>query len=148
MSIDKNNLEALIRQIIQEELNKNSSQEVRHVDPSGVISVDPSTYTLEKFPFPVDAKRIWLKDIFSLSESPRIGCGIMEMDDTSLDWTLQYDEVDYVIEGNLDIIIDGRVVSAQKGQILLIPKGSKITFSAKGKARFMYVVYPANWADQ
>jgi ethanolamine utilization protein EutQ len=144
--VDQHYLEELIRRIIREELAERASKDVRQVDKSGVISVDPGTCALEKFS--ADTERVWLKDVFSLEESPRIGCGVMEIEDASLDWTLRYDEIDYIIEGTLDIIIDGRVVSSKAGNILLIPKGSKITFSAKGKARFMYVVYPANWSEQ
>jgi len=147
MELDKKFIENIIREIILEESGKNSA-ESKLADPSGIISLNPDTYTLEQFPFPIESDRVWLKDVFSLEESPRMGCGIMEMEDASLEWTLQYDEIDYIIDGTLDIIVDGRTVSSKAGSILLIPKGSKITFSAKGKARFMYVVYPANWSEQ
>ena len=30
---------------------------------------------------------------------------------------------------------------------MLIPKGSKIQFSAEDYAKFIYVVYPANWSE-
>lgn len=147
MELDKKFIEDMIRQVIREEL-AGGKTESRQVDPSGVISLDPDTYTLEKFPFPIESERVWLKDVFTLEESPRLGCGIMEVEDTSFEWTLEYDEVDYIIDGTLDIIIDGRTVSSKAGSVLLIPKGTKVSFSAKGKARFMYVVYPANWSEQ
>lgn len=60
-----------------------------------------------------------------------------------------YDEIDYIVEGRLDIIIDGRTVSGEAGDILIPKKGgSKIKFSAPDYAKFIYVVYPANWQDQ
>ncbi|MCG4734831.1 cupin domain-containing protein, partial [Casaltella massiliensis] len=68
--------------------------------------------------------------------------------ETTFDWTLNYDEVDYVIEGTLDIIINGKTVSASAGELILIPKGSSIQFSVKDYARFIYVTYPADWASQ
>ena len=76
-----------------------------------------------------------------------MGCGIMEMSKTTFDWTLSYDEVDYVIEGTLSIIIDGDRVTANKGELILIPKGSKIKFSVDDYARFIYVTYPADWQN-
>ena len=91
---------------------------------------------------------VYTKDLFTLEESPRLGAGIMEMKETTFDWTLNYDEIDYVIEGHLDIIIDGRKVSADAGEMILIPKGSKIQFSVPNYARFIYVTYPADWASQ
>ena len=72
----------------------------------------------------------------------------MVMEETTFPWTLNYDEMDYVIEGRLDIIINGQTVSAGPGEVIHIPKGSSIQFSVKDKARFLYFVYPANWAEQ
>ncbi len=59
----------------------------------------------------------------------RMGCGIMELKDgASFEWTLTYDEYDIVLEGNLEIEIDGRIVKAGVGDIIYIPKGSHIHF--------------------
>ena len=52
---------------------------------------------------------VYTKDLF-LEESPRLGCGLMVMKDTTFDWTLEYDEIDYIISGQLDILIDGRKI--------------------------------------
>ena len=92
--------------------------------------------------------RVWTRDLFTLKESPRLGCGLMVMEETTFPWTLNYDEIDYVIEGELSILIDGKYVTAGPGEIILIPKGSSIQFSVKDKARFLYFVYPANWQEQ
>ena len=67
------------------------------------------------------------------------------MDKTTFPWNLDYDEVDYVIEGRLDVISGDEVMSAGPGEIIFIPKGSDIQFSVKDKARFIYVTYPADW---
>lgn len=74
--------------------------------------------------------------------------GIMEMDESSFPWTLEYDEVDYIIEGVLEIRIGDAVVRGEEGDILFIPKGSSISFVSPGKTRFLYVTYPADWAEQ
>ena len=92
--------------------------------------------------------RVYTRDLFTLGESPRLGAGIMEMTDTTFPWTLNYDEMDYVIEGRLDIQTDRDSVSAGPGEIICIPKGSSIRFSVTGHARFLYFVYPADWQSQ
>lgn len=150
MELDKQFIENIIREVIKDELSKGDAAGpvVTQRDPSGVMAADPRKAVLQPFPFPVDAKRVDLVDLFTVEESPRLGAGIMELDDTQLEWTLTYDEIDYIIEGTLDILIDGRKVSAGPGEVILIPKNTKITFSCKGgKTRFLYVVYPANWPD-
>jgi ethanolamine utilization protein EutQ len=145
MEIDKALIESIIRSVIKEELAKTEDSR-KKIDPSGIMSYDPRGMELEPFPL-ADAPRVTLKDLFTVEESPRIGAGVMELDHSSLDWTLTYDEFDYVIEGVLEILIDGRKVRAEAGEVIYIPKNSKITFSTPEHARFFYVVYPANWAD-
>ncbi|SCI09737.1 Ethanolamine utilization protein eutQ [uncultured Roseburia sp.] len=71
----------------------------------------------------------------------------MEMDHTTFDWTLNYDEIDYIIEGTLSIIKNGKKVTAGPGEIILIPHGSSIQFQVEEHARFLYITYPADWAN-
>lgn len=152
-TLDKDILEVLVRQIIEENLNgsKNGVDFDRNKDISGITSiklpkvkVDESNRLDTGNPNDV----VYTKDLFTLEESPRLGCGIMEMKETTFDWTLNYDEVDYIIEGSLDILIDGRKVTASEGELILIPKGSSIKFSVPNYARFIYVTYPADWESQ
>lgn len=147
MKIDAETLEQVVRRIVAESIAKGNSQPWRQEDRSGVIAISAPKVECEKFPFPIESDRVFLKDVLTVEESPRLGCGIMEMEETSFEWTLTYDEVDYVIDGTLEIIIDGRKVTANAGEIIFIPKDTKIHFSTPNKTRFLYVVYPATWAD-
>ncbi|EJP6472281.1 cupin domain-containing protein [Clostridium sporogenes] len=155
MNLDSKVIEDLVRKIIEEKLNEASASEkkdfVLNKDISGITSVKLNTVRVDESNRldtgnPNDV--VYTKDLFDLEESPRLGCGIMEMKETTFDWTLNYDEIDYVIEGHLDIIIDGRKVSADAGELILIPKGSKIQFSVPNYARFIYITYPADWTSQ
>lgn len=114
----------------------------------GLIKVEvPRIVTLPKDRLDTgnSADSVYTHDLFSLEESPRLGCGVMEMERTTFDWHLDYDEIDYVMEGSLTIIKNGNCVTAGPGELILIPKGSSIQFSVPGKARFLYVTYPADW---
>ena len=106
-----------------------------------VIGIKTSTVKCE--PFQQDGVK--LKDVVTLEEAPRMGCGIMELDHTSFEWTLTYDEYDLVLDGTLEIEIDGRVVSGGPGDIIYIPKGSHIHFHTPNRTRYAYFVYPADW---
>jgi len=146
-------LEEMVRKVLGEILAEKSgcccsAEKDRHVDQSGIISIKLPRIRPEPFNTGKPGDKVFLSDLVSLEESPRLGFGVMEMDHSSFDWTLNYDEVDYVIDGRLEIIKDGRTIAADKGEIVFIPKGSSITFSAPEFTRFMYVVYPADWANQ
>ena len=140
--------EQLIRDVIVKVLQESGlcgCECQRQVDPSGIIGIKTSTVKLEPFEGREDVK---LKDITTLEEAPRMGCGIMELTDgASFEWTLTYDEYDIVLEGNLEIEIDGRIVAGGPGDVIYIPKGSHIHCQTPDRAKYAYTVYPANWQE-
>ena len=151
MELNEDVLARIIREVVEEHAGGlATSPPARKKDASGVTMIDPTKIAVEPFPFPIPSppNSVRLVDLMTVEESPRLGCGVMEMDQTSFEWTLTYDEIDYIIDGSLEIIIDGRTVRAEAGQVLYIPKNTAIRFSAPDKVRFFYVVYPANWSEQ
>ncbi|MBR6569192.1 MAG: DUF861 domain-containing protein [Clostridia bacterium] len=141
--ISRSDIESLVRQVIAQLLSTQDDCPVKKVS---VPALDVTEEHRMDTGNPAD--RVWTRDLFTLDQSPRLGCGLMVMERTTFPWTLNYDEIDYVIDGTLSILIDGKSVTAGPGEIILIPKGSSIQFSAKDKARFLYFVYPANWQAQ
>ena len=140
--IDKNALEKLVRQVLLEKLGGTPAPE--RPAAHGVRSVAVPRLEVREADR-LDTGRSGDRDLFSLEEAPRLGCGLMVMEKTTFPWTLTYDEMDYVIDGRLDILVGGETVSAGPGEVIHIPRGSDIQFSAKGKVRFLYFVYPADW---
>ncbi|MGF0006198.1 cupin domain-containing protein [Eubacteriales bacterium SGI.150] len=138
---DRAAIEELVRRVLLEKLGGNGPRvkkvEVRRLDVAAEHRMDTGN----------PADRVWTRDLFTLEEAPRLGCGLMVMERTTFPWTLTYDEMDYVIEGRLDILVDGQTVSAGPGEVLYIPKDTSIQFSVRDKARFLYFVYPANWQN-
>ena len=137
--MDKHKLEEIIRQVLMEQLG------------GGVQAVRVPALTVteaHRMNTGNPGDKVYTRDLFTLEQSPRLGVGIMEMTDTTFPWTLNYDEMDYVVEGRLDILCNGRHVSAEPGELIHIPKGSEIRFSVTGHARFLYFVYPADWPNQ
>ena len=139
--------EALIREIVSKVLQEAAGgakpDMERQVDPSGIIGIKTSSVKLEPFEGRDDVR---LKDVTTLDEAPRMGCGIMELrDGASFERTLTYDEYDIVLEGTLEIEIDGRIVRGEAGDVIYIPKGSHIHFQTPNYTKYAYTVYPANW---
>lgn len=141
MNISESLIREIVMQVLEQNKTLNKPDFEKHVDPSGIISIKTSTVKCEPF----EQEGVALKDIVTLEEAPRMGAGVMELNNTSFEWTLTYDEYDMVIEGTLEIEIDGRVITGNVGDIIYIPKGSHIHFKSSGFARYAYFVYPANW---
>ena len=138
---------ALIREIVSKVLQEAAGgakpDMERQVDPSGIIGIKTRSVKLEPFEGRDDVR---LKDVTTLDEAPRMGCGNMELrDGASFEWTLTYDEYDIVLEGTLEIEIDGRIVRGEAGDVIYIPKGSHIHFQTPNYTKYAYTVYPANW---
>jgi ethanolamine utilization protein EutQ len=150
--IDKKELEAVVRKVLEEMRSEGTKPSAvpgwKKIDPSGIMGIKLPEVHPEPFDTGKAGDRVFLKDVSELTESPRLGFGVMEMDRSVFKWTLNYDEVDYIIEGTLEILIDGRKVTGKAGEVIFIPAHSTIEFSSPGFTRFFYVVYPANWYEQ
>ena len=134
--MDKAALEALVRRAVAEYLGAGIK-----MSPAADVTVE----ACHRLDTGNPAHRVWTRDLFRPEDNPRLGVGVMEMEDTAFPWTLNYDEADYVLSGRLTERRAGREVSAGPGEVILIPRGSEITFIARGRARFLYFVTPAAW---
>jgi ethanolamine utilization protein EutQ len=142
MNISEELIKEIVEKVMSESLKVHTKADFeKQIDPSGILRI--KTETVKTKPF--EKTGVTLQDIVTLEEAPRMGAGIMELDQTSFEWTLTYDEYDMVIDGVLEIEIDGRVITGYPGDILYIPKNSHIHFQTPSKARFAYFVYPADW---
>lgn len=148
MQIDKNQLEEIIRKVIMQQLGNNEFE--KDTNASGIISVKGSSVKCERFDSGNPDDEVYLKDVLTLKESPRLGCGFMEvLGNKPFKWTLEYDEVDYIIDGVLEIKTDDGVIRGESGDIIFIPKGSSIYFTTPDdKVRFVYITYPADWNEK
>jgi ethanolamine utilization protein EutQ len=91
---------------------------------------------------------VWLKDVVVTQDRSPMGAGYMSLDKGEMQWTLTYDEVDIVLEGELVITRGNEQVRGKTGDVIYIPKGSSITFGTPNWTRFVYVVFPVNWNEK
>ncbi|WP_149806577.1 cupin domain-containing protein, partial [Salmonella enterica] len=91
-----------------------------------------------------DPHCVCLTDLVAEQAGSTIGAGFMRWDNTFFPWTLNYDEIDMVLEGELHVRHEGETMIATAGDVMLIPKGCSIDFGAPASVRFLYVAWPAN----
>ena len=91
---------------------------------------------------------VWLKDVVVTEDRSPMGAGYMSLDKGEMQWTLTYDEIDIVLEGELVITRGNEQVRGKTGDVIYIPKGSSITFGTPNWTRFVYVVFPVNWNEK
>jgi ethanolamine utilization protein EutQ len=91
---------------------------------------------------------VWLKDVVTTPDRSPMGAGYMSLDKGEMQWTLSYDEIDIVLEGELVITRGSEQVRGKTGDVIYIPKGSSITFGTPNWTKFVYVVFPVNWNEK
>jgi len=148
-SINPELVERIVKEVIAAlKLTNPPAGPVVEKDKSGLRLVRGETVICEPFSTGNPRDRVFLKDLLPLEDSPNMCAGMMKMENSAFEWELKYDEYDYVIEGELEIIVDGATYRGKPGDVFFIPRGTKIVFSSPGKVKFFYVTYPANWQAQ
>jgi Ethanolamine utilization protein len=64
--------------------------------------------------------------------------GFLTIENSSFDWEIANEEINYIIEGTVTIQIDKENFTANVGDILYFPKGTKVTWSAQEKMKLFY----------
>ncbi|AFQ43727.1 cupin domain-containing protein [Desulfosporosinus meridiei] len=108
--------------------------------------VKGETVVIQPFPEAPPGQKVGLVDVID-SRVGNLASGFMTFDHSRLPWFLNYDEVDYVIEGEFVLEVGGQVFRAKAGDVLYIPKGSQVVFSSPTFCKVFYCTYPANWAE-
>ena len=114
-------------------------------DAAGIKLVRGADVHLGVFPGAGTDKQVGIADVITAADGAPIAAGFMAWSQCFFPWTLDYDEIDLVLEGELHIRHNGQTYVGKSGDVLYIPKGSAIEFGTTSAVRFFYVTYPANW---
>lgn len=112
----------------------------------GVKVVDGSSVTFGRFDGAKE-HRVGLTDLITAQDGSSIAAGFMQWENGFFPWTLNYDEVDMILEGELHIRHQGETLVGKAGDVMFIPRGSSIEFGTTSHVRFLYVAWPANWQE-
>ena len=111
----------------------------------GIKLVRGGDVHLGVFPGAGTDKQVGIADVITAADGAPIAAGFMAWSQCFFPWTLDYDEIDLVLEGELHIRHNGQTFIGKAGDVMYIPKGSAIEFGTTSAVRFFYVTYPANW---
>lgn len=138
--------EGLLQEMLKTLTNANSSKFTAECDKSGLKVVRGSSVKMDVFDTGNPEANVHFQELVNKDES-KMSAGLLTIEDSKFEWELTYEEIDYVIEGTLTIEINGKTYTANEGDILFVPSGSKVVWGSPNKAKVFYTTYPANWAD-
>lgn len=113
---------------------------------SGLKIVRGRTVKFESFDTGNPSTNVAYREVVSKDDS-QMSAGFLTIEKSSFDWELCYEEIDIILEGSLSITINGETFEACQGDVLFVPKGSKVTWRSSGYVKLFYVTYPANWPE-
>lgn len=148
--MDMNISEELITRIVNEVMEsfKMDDQHLKKgAETDRVKLIKRDTVVFETFDTGNPDDQVTFKEILTIAESPNMATGFLKIKNSSFDWYLGYDELDYIIEGTLEVTYNGIKHSGHAGDVIYIPKETAVTFSSPDHCTFFFAASPANWQD-
>ncbi len=112
----------------------------------GIKVVDGASVNFGRFAGATE-HQVGLSDLITARDGSSMAAGFMRWEKGFFPWTLNYDEIDMVLEGELHIRHQGETLIGKAGDVVFIPKGASIEFGTPSHVRFLYVAWPANWQE-
>jgi len=148
--MDINISEELITRIVNEVMESfkvDGKPLEKTVETDRVKLIKRDTVVFETFDTGNPNDQVTFKEILTIAESPNMATGFLKIEKSSFDWYLGYDELDYVIEGTLEVTYNGIKQCGHAGDVMYIPKETAVTFSSPDHCTFFFAASPANWQD-
>jgi ethanolamine utilization protein EutQ len=79
--------------------------------------------------------------------SRHMGGGLEILEGVTIHWTVTYDEILFIHEGNMTIRTDQGAFQCGPGDIVWLPNGTTLEYDASGtRCAYFYALYPVDWA--
>lgn len=109
---------------------------------SGVKLFKSSDIELEPYGGPPGVARI--ARLIGPELSSRMGGGIAFFDECSIEWTILYDEIIVVLDGEFRLRVGDDAYDMAPGDVIWLPENTPLVYEGKG-ARVFYVLAPVDW---
>lgn len=133
----------IVNQIVQKVLD--TIQQPVCVKP-GLTPVRGDSVVVKPFQADHEGQQAGVSKVITSREA-NLTAGFMTFDHSELAWYANCDEINYVVDGEYVLRMEDREFHARAGDVLYIPRGTRLVFSSTGTAKVFYVAYPANWDE-
>ncbi len=85
-------------------------------------------------------------EICGSNDGSSLGGGFARLHKAHIPWTIQYDEMLILIEGELRVHVGAEIFRLQPRDSLWLPAGTELIYQAD-RALVAYAIHPANWHE-
>lgn len=85
-----------------------------------------------------------VRGLVNTAFSPRMGAGIGVFENCAMEWTVTYDEVLFILDGQFRLQTREGTYRAGPGDTLWIPEGTWVVYEADAPVTFFYAVCPVS----
>lgn len=86
-------------------------------------------------------------DQASIADGTALGTGLARFTKAAIPWTVRYDEVLLVLEGEVTVRTPEGDLNAGPKDCIWLPRGTNLTYIAES-ALVLYAIQPANWTEE
>ena len=88
-----------------------------------------------------------IAQVVSGEDLSELGTGFARMTNAKIPWTVKYDELILVIEGEFSVETERETFVAGPKDSIWLPNGTQLIYHAENALVF-YAIHPVNWADE
>lgn len=111
--------------------------------PARVVSLDAAKFT-PRFQYGNMAEGA---PVSGPEDGTKLGSGYVRLIQAEIPWTIKYDEVILVLEGELIVRAADAALKAGPRDCLWLPSGTALTYVAENALAF-FAIEPADWAQE
>lgn len=112
-------------------------------DPqSGLKVVRGRTVRFENLETGTPNTRAAYRELIGKDRSQR-SAGFLTIEKSSFACELKREEIDIILEGSLSVTVNEKTYYAHQGDVLFIPKNTKVTWNSPDYVKLFYAAYPA-----
>ncbi|MXZ81824.1 MAG: ethanolamine utilization protein EutQ [Gammaproteobacteria bacterium] len=87
-----------------------------------------------------------IAEVCGENDGTELGVGWARLTGARIPWTIRYDEVLTVFEGQLQLHADGRLYSLEARDSIWLPAGTELVYEAD-YALIHFAIHPSSWAS-
>jgi ethanolamine utilization protein EutQ len=114
---------------------------VADVDCGGLKVVRGNTVKMDVFDTGNPDHKVFYQEIINSNDGCSMNAGFITIEGCTFDWETTCEELYHVVEGTLNVTVNGKVYTAHPGDAVFFPKGAKLAFGSPDKMKAFYATH-------